>query len=182
MTRYNPGTIDSRKIEAAKKRADALALRKTGMTYREIAEQVGYKNRHICCRNVRAELRRIPKEEAAELRQLEMERLDALTEAVWKIAMDGDLKAVETALKLMERRSRMLGLDSPHKISHGAEEGISMIGELMFAIRGAETEEEGVIDDTEGGDIEDDDDPEDGGEGELDEEPVEGSDPLDREL
>lgn len=127
-------------IEAAEKRRKALSLRAQGKTYQQIADEVGWSNRTLACRYVQRELKDVPKEEATHLRQLEMERLDALTNAVWPLAMTGDTRSIETCLKLMERRAKMIGLDSPSKISHGAEEGMSMIGELMVAIRGASYE------------------------------------------
>lgn len=42
---------------------------------------------------------------------LETSRLDALQEAAWNAAMDGDLKAIETVLKISARRSKIMGLD-----------------------------------------------------------------------
>jgi hypothetical protein len=158
-----------RKIVLAETRKKALELRKQGKNYQEIADAVGWPNRSYACRYVMREIRNLPGEEAAEIRKLEMERLDALTDAVWMTAMAGDTRAVETMLKLMERRSRLLGLDSPHKISHGAEEGISMIGSLMAAIRGAEEDDtESSDDEPEGGEKSGDDPGEDDGESEPD--------------
>jgi hypothetical protein len=36
--------------------------------------------------------------------------------AVWNDALQGDANAVHTALRISERRSRLLGLDAPHSI------------------------------------------------------------------
>lgn len=126
------------KVEAARRRKQALELRLQGKTYQQISDEIGWTSKRYAWRMVMQELRNIPKEEAAELRQIEMERLNTLTDALWTSAMTGDPKAVDAMLKLMERRARMLGLDSPHKISHGAEEGISMIGSIMSLIREAD--------------------------------------------
>jgi hypothetical protein len=52
-------------------------------------------------------------EPADELRRLEAERLDALLEAVWPEAMTGRRSAVESALRIMDRRSKLVGLDAP---------------------------------------------------------------------
>jgi len=42
---------------------------------------------------------------------LEQQRLDALQAGIWPKAMAGDSRAVEVALKVLERRARLLGLD-----------------------------------------------------------------------
>lgn len=42
---------------------------------------------------------------------LEIARLDALQRAVWAAAMTGDTRSVETALKIIAQRSKLLGLD-----------------------------------------------------------------------
>jgi hypothetical protein len=52
---------------------------------------------------------------AQELRQLEAERLDAMTAALWPRAMDGDLRATDRILGIMDRRARLLGLDAPRR-------------------------------------------------------------------
>ena len=45
-----------------------------------------------------------------------MQRLDAMLYAVWIDVLQGDAGAVSTALKISERRSRLLGLDAPHTV------------------------------------------------------------------
>ena len=50
------------------------------------------------------------------LRELEVQRLDAMLYAVWGNVLQGDVGAVNTALKISERRSRLLGLDAPHTL------------------------------------------------------------------
>jgi len=45
-----------------------------------------------------------------EVLELELARLDALQNAVWGMAISGDLKAVDTTLKIMAHRARILAL------------------------------------------------------------------------
>jgi hypothetical protein len=47
----------------------------------------------------------------AEAIRLEEQRLDELQGGIWDKALNGDARAVEVALKVLERRARMLGLD-----------------------------------------------------------------------
>jgi hypothetical protein len=47
----------------------------------------------------------------AQIIELELRRLDRLQAAQWDTALDGDTRAAETVLKIMDRRYRLLGLD-----------------------------------------------------------------------
>jgi hypothetical protein len=49
--------------------------------------------------------------------RLEEARLDDLQDGIWGRALTGDPRAVEVALKILERRARMLGLDFADMIS-----------------------------------------------------------------
>ena len=53
----------------------------------------------------------------AEAIRLEEMRLDELQEGLWDKALSGDARAVEVALKILERRARMQGLDFADMIS-----------------------------------------------------------------
>jgi hypothetical protein len=58
-------------------------------------------------------LKRETDEAAAQVRAMELARLDELTLAVWPAARGGDLSAVACVLRIMERRARLLSLDAP---------------------------------------------------------------------
>ena len=53
---------------------------------------------------------------ADELREAELDRVDRLQLALWPKAMKGDNASINTIIRLMERRARLLGLDTPIKI------------------------------------------------------------------
>jgi hypothetical protein len=53
----------------------------------------------------------------AESVRLEEQRLDSLQDGIWDRALSGDPRAVEVALKVLERRARLLGLDFADMIS-----------------------------------------------------------------
>jgi hypothetical protein len=48
-----------------------------------------------------------------ELREQELDRLDRLQRNVWAQALNGDLQAVQVALRIIDRRAKLLGLDTP---------------------------------------------------------------------
>ena len=66
---------------------------------------------------VKRALREAVREPAEELRTLELERLDSLYATVTAIIETGSpkdvLNAIDRALRIMERRSKLLGLDAP---------------------------------------------------------------------
>lgn len=115
-------------IQAAERRAYVLEQRKGGLTYREIAAATikkftleklpkGYDER-IAWMDVKAELTRIQesnKEEAQEIRSLELARLDRMQTAIWQNVLSGHEGAIDRVLRIMQRRADLLGLDAPKK-------------------------------------------------------------------
>src|SRR5262245_42781916 len=100
-------------ITIAERQVKALALRKAGASYRAIGDAPGVSGK-TAFEDVHAGLAALAAEqraEAQELRALEAARLDDLQTAVWSRARGGDLEAVKTALRILERRARLLGLD-----------------------------------------------------------------------
>lgn len=95
----------------------ALELRKAGVSYQRIAETLGYKDASGAWRAVKSALKKTLQEPAAELRTLEVERLDAMLSAIWASVKQGQYGAQDRALKIMERRAKLLGLDAPVKIA-----------------------------------------------------------------
>lgn len=122
------------RIEAATKRARALELRKAGATYDVIATQVGYSNRGNAYRAIQTALKEITAEPAREVITLELERLDAMLLGLWPQARKGNLGAVDRVLRIQERRARLLGLDSPSRVSLEAENIGAEITALINAL------------------------------------------------
>lgn len=106
------------RLTAAERRRQALDLRRTGASFRQIAEAIGC-SVSIAHRYVATEidkLNRESREDAESIRTLELERLDRMTFALWNAATArGNLGAIDRMLKVMERRARLLGLDAPAK-------------------------------------------------------------------
>ena len=101
----------TRQVRAHERHLQALELRKAGVTYEVIAGQLGYANASGARKAVLSALKATLREPAAELRELELARLDAMLLPLWRPVQAGDEKAVDRALRIMERRARLLGLD-----------------------------------------------------------------------
>lgn len=98
-------------IEVEEKQAEAVRLRKACVPYEEIARQLGYASASGAYHAVRAAMEKTLREPTDELRQLELSRLDEMAESIWENVMAGDLDSIATALKISERRAKLLGLD-----------------------------------------------------------------------
>ena len=105
-----------RTIAGYEKDQRALELRKEGHSYESISEQLGYSTRSASYKAVMRRLRDMDRPAVSMLRELEVQRLDAMLYAVWNDVLQGDANAVTTALRISERRSRLLGLDAPHTV------------------------------------------------------------------
>ena len=101
------------RVAMTEKERDALELRKSGLTFEQIARELSYSNGGGAYKAVTRALAATLQEPAAELRRLEVERLDSLLQGLWEKATAGDVQAVDRCLSIMERRSRLLGLDAP---------------------------------------------------------------------
>jgi hypothetical protein len=120
--------------ETTVRRTKLLKLRREGVRYDdERILALGYKDTGSARKDLVRALRIHRDEEAAEVgvyRQQENERLDALLEAAWPratspspvfdkegevVGHELDMRAVDTVLRLMDRRAKLNGLDMPVK-------------------------------------------------------------------
>jgi transposase len=114
--RNRPRGEDAKKRERAIK---ALELRIAGAAYRQIATQLNV-SLHCAYDDVQNELGRldaVAKKKAERMRELEAQRLDQLTVALAPSLRVGDPRAIATAVRLMERRAKLFGLDAPTELS-----------------------------------------------------------------
>ena len=104
---------------AAARRARAVMLRTQGLTYDQIATELGYASRGTVYHVVSEALKAQTAEAVGELRSLEVERLDNLQLAVWQKAMEGDVPSAFAVVRCIMARCRLLGLDGPSMLEAG---------------------------------------------------------------
>lgn len=99
------------------KQAQAIQLRAHGHNFRAIAKALGcsLSTAHSLVNEAFAAERAGISEAKADLVELEVVRCDTYLQAIAKKVQAGDTKAVDTALKVADRRARLLGLDAPTK-------------------------------------------------------------------
>jgi hypothetical protein len=99
---------------AASRRVQVLELRKAGASMRAIARQlhISVSTAHKDLWLALDELAAAQREKAEPLRQLELERLDRYLLALEPTISRGEPRAILAAVRIMERRARLLGLDA----------------------------------------------------------------------
>jgi DNA-binding transcriptional MerR regulator len=120
----------TRLLDQVERRRRIITLRKRGMTYEQIAdvlaegrdggEPIKVTWNHVA-HLVKRYLNNVDREgteSIEELRVLENERLDELLATWGPRARDGDARAANVVLRLMERRAKMNGLDAAQRIEH----------------------------------------------------------------
>jgi len=102
--------------ELVDKEIKVLELRRAGLTWQRIAEETGYATHVGAYAAYKRAIKRTQQQPADELREQELDRIDRLQLALWPKAMKGDNASINTIVRLMERRARLLGLDTAIKI------------------------------------------------------------------
>lgn len=114
--------------ELVEKERQVLELRRAGATYEECARATGYATAQGAYLAYQRALKRTLVEAGAdEMRELELDRLDRMQRAIWGRVVQGDDKAIMTALRILDRRARYLGLDAPTRIEAKVETDAGMI-------------------------------------------------------
>jgi hypothetical protein len=126
-TPVNPGNRRGRvktgptDVKLLGRRALAVELRRSGLSFDRVAEQVktrypgtpaGY-DRASAYRDVMFVLRALIEEPGREVIAGELSRLDAALTAIWVQVRRGDLLAIDRMIKIMDQRAKYLGLYSP---------------------------------------------------------------------
>lgn len=148
----------TRSRHTAARDAEACRLRSHGLDYQEIADRLHYASKSSAYEAVQRALKATVQEPADELRQIELLRLDELARrartvleathyvvdkgavVIWNgepLVDDGPvLAAVDRLLKVQERRAKLLGLDSPQRVSIDAQQLGDDIKDLIAALGG----------------------------------------------
>lgn len=97
------------KAESRGKEQRVVAHVLEGRTFDEIARLVGYKSRSGAYDAYTRAIQRDTVRDVELIRDTEIRRIDELLRAMFPQALDGDVKATECVLKLMERRAKYYG-------------------------------------------------------------------------
>lgn len=137
------------------RRVEALSMRMAGISLENIANHLDVSEARVrvLIENLLAEAEN---RSAGEMRAIENARLDRAQAAIWSEVIRGDLKAINTFLRISDQRARMNGLNAPTQV----DLSVNVRQEMEAALSELETMLEGeVIEDAE---VEDGDEPADG--------------------
>lgn len=115
------------KIRNLERMGQVLELRKAGASLQQIADKldIGSKQRvHQIVMGALRELNEKCMEGAAEIKRLELERLDGIMLSLY--AQRANPRVADSILRTMERRAKLLGLDAPSLIATTAPDGSTL--------------------------------------------------------
>ena len=135
---------------------EALRMKAEGMSYRAIARAMkcGVASAYQYVNSGWERLIEDNDEIRQVLRAAEIDRMEEMIDAVWKLAVgdisdladelqvdaaENQLRAVQTVLKLQQTICRLLGLYAPAKIEHSKKSALTPIEELMAKVAKNET-------------------------------------------
>ena len=105
----------ARKEKALQRQAEALRLRRGGLTFDLIAQQLNYANASSAQKAYLAAHRQIVFSDVEQVRKEEIDRLDLAQAAIWNGVLQGNNDSIASLIRIMGRRARLLGLDMPVK-------------------------------------------------------------------
>lgn len=113
-----PTAITPNRILAVEKQRRAMNLRRAGMTWADIAEEVGYSSAAGACRAVRSAIHHTIQETGDEFKTLQLERLNHMLLVLWPKVNAGDERAISVAIGVMDKMDRIKGTEHPSQIEH----------------------------------------------------------------
>jgi predicted transcriptional regulator len=111
-----------RRIESAQKKAKALALRQSGMTYPQIAKELGYNSSQAVFMAVKSALDQTVQEPAEEYRKIVRERLNVALRAIWPKVKKGEKDGIDSFVKLHQEICKLDGLNKQIDVNVHADQ------------------------------------------------------------
>lgn len=109
----------AKQTAVAERRAKVIQMKIAGVDNATIARECGHANPADVSQDITRAFRRAKATEAQELdalKTLELARYDRAQAALWPKVLKGDLRAIDTFIRLSARRCRVLGLDAVQEL------------------------------------------------------------------
>lgn len=129
-----PQKASRKRSKSLTRREQAVALRVQGLSYLEIGRRMSITKQtaHSLVTKGLQETARRMAEDAEDVRQIELDRLDLAIALVMERVKKKDLAAVERLVRLEERRAKLLGLDAPDKYEHAGVGGSTLAAPVIL--------------------------------------------------
>lgn len=135
----------ARQVELSRRRYQAVQMRIAGVSPTVIAERLGYGSPQQVSNDITRALRTAAKQEhmaSEQLLHLEIDRLDRVMAAIWPKVLKGDVTAAETALKIINKRAMLLGLDQINRNGVADTDMASLLGNMLIQLQQRYTPDE----------------------------------------
>lgn len=128
----------ARQVEISQRRYQAVQMRIAGVTPTVIAERLGYSSAAAVVKDIDRAMKKAAQQEqmaSEQLLKLEIDRLDRIMASLWPKVIKGEVNACETALKVINRRSSLLGLDLINRNGVADGDMASLLGNLLVTLQ-----------------------------------------------
>lgn len=102
-------------VPTQEKSYQAYNLKMAGLSMSEIAERLEYPSANAVVMAIRAHIQEDARGQTSEFRQnllqMELDRLDFMLSRIWPQIEHGDLKAVDSGIKIVQTQARIAGID-----------------------------------------------------------------------
>jgi hypothetical protein len=103
--------ISPRRVVAKERGLQAVRLRAAGLTLEQICKQLDFKSPSTARSAIKTAIKNAQYEAVEDLRAIEGESLNIAQLAIWKKVQAGDDRAIQTFIRISERRAKLFGLD-----------------------------------------------------------------------
>ncbi len=128
----------SRQVEISQRRHQAVQMRIAGVSPTVIAERLGYSGAAAVSKDIDRALQKAAKAEhmaSEQLLKMEIDRLDRIMASLWPKVIKGDINACEAALKVINKRSSLLGLDLINRNGVADTDMASLLGNMLLQLQ-----------------------------------------------
>lgn len=116
MARSREAKLSPRRVKSKLRAVQATELRCSGLTFPQIAQQLGYKSPQATYAAVKRTLDAAINQAAEEERKVDLLRLEKAIWSIWPKVIIGDIPAGSLLDRHLERRAKLLGLDAPTQV------------------------------------------------------------------
>jgi len=151
IRRRSGGGLDQRQVEkpeVLERRKNAMELRASGLTYEDIAQQLGYHDRSHAKRDVDKGIDAVIMDSAKQVVAMDIAMMDEFKmRCLHALRTNGDLSQIDRILRVTDYKYRLLGISDETVRQLQSEHGITVnVGgsktNVMVVQAAAETEEE----------------------------------------
>lgn len=120
-----PKSKGTKQLELLERQAKVVELVRAGYSQRQVAARLSISQAQVRrdVAAIRKEITQFAAQTLEAFRAMEIDRLEQMQQSIFPRAVDGDLKAIDAMLRIMQRRAALLGLDaSVRTVTPGGED------------------------------------------------------------